>query len=46
MDLIKTVDQEDTWQKIVISLTGKSKESRDARLRKDQDRRIIKNVDR
>jgi hypothetical protein len=40
------LDQEDTWQNIVISLTGKSKESRDARLRKDQDRRIINNVDR
>jgi hypothetical protein len=40
------LDQEDMWQKIIISLTGKSKESRDARLRKYQDHRIIKNVDR
>jgi hypothetical protein len=25
------LDQEDTWRKIVMSLTGKSKEQRDAR---------------
>jgi hypothetical protein len=27
------LDQEDTWRKIVMSLTGKSKEQRDARSR-------------
>jgi hypothetical protein len=30
------LDQEGTWQKIVISLTGKSKEQRDARSRFNQ----------